>query len=446
MANVRDMNYSIIVVSSDPKEMRSYFELYEALEREGLEDRVIFVRREHEISEKLTQRVYSVVEKHKYRRTSIFEKEAIFYGSLDFFKHVLRNFPALRFKRFIDSSKEREKVKQFLGVKNELVVTNVKLCTCQEYFSNEVIRCRVVHIRSKLSSLRSQERREEGCEREKWVADEEELVDLCSSGELLSVNFNYCNKRVSYIGKTLNDFFAKMKEKKTILYNKLNDAMFLFSTEYYTLDQICSFILRYFASKPLGNYEHDCLFPQLKTQLYSELEFLSRSRRIEQAVLDRLEGDCSADIYELSHAVMGLVIEHGQLLEEVNSIWALFLYQDRKEHQTNCQVLLFLLLLAFSKTSFIKYSNETLQGLTLLLRRNSTAYDPDNLNTFRNKNRNNFVYNVEFLTCELYQEGAECEPSDILIRVEGNELTSFHMYMPLWRRGSRVIIAPFTKF
>lgn len=172
MANVRDMNYSIIVVSSDPKEMRSYFELYEALEREGLEDRVIFVRREHEISEKLTQRVYSVVEKHKYRRTSIFEKEVIFYGSLDFFKHVLRNFPALRFKRFIDSSKEREKVKQFLGVQTELIVTNAKLCSCQEYFSNEVIRCRVIHIRSKSSSLRSQERREEGCERERWVADE----------------------------------------------------------------------------------------------------------------------------------------------------------------------------------------------------------------------------------------------------------------------------------
>lgn len=81
----------------------------------------------------------------------------------------------------------------------------------------------------------------------------------------------------------------------------------------------------------------------------------------------------------------------------------MFLYQDRKEHQTNCQVLLFLLFLAFSKTSFIKYSNETLQTLTLLLRKNSTAYDPDNLNTFRNKNRNNFVYNVEFLACEIYQ-------------------------------------------
>lgn len=61
MASVREMNYSIIVVSNDPKEMKNYFDLYEGLEKEGLEDRVIFIRREHEISEKLTQRVYSVV-------------------------------------------------------------------------------------------------------------------------------------------------------------------------------------------------------------------------------------------------------------------------------------------------------------------------------------------------------------------------------------------------
>ena len=109
-------------------------------------------------------------------------------------------------------------------------------------------------------------------------------------------------------------------------------------------------------------------------------------------------------------------------------------------------MLLFLLVLAFSKSSFLKYGNETLQGLTLLVRKSSTAYDLDNLTTFRNKNRNNFVYNVDFLCCEVYEEGGECEPSDILIKVEGNELTSFHMYMPLWRSGSRVIIAPFTKF
>lgn len=445
VASVAAMNYSIVVVSSDPKEMRSCFDLFEALEKEGLEDRAIFVRREHEISEKLTQRVYSVVEKHKYRRTSIFDKEAIFYGSLDSFKHVLRSFPSLRFKRFIDAGKEREKVKAFLGVPTELVVSSVRLCGCQEYFGQEAIRCRVVHIRSRPSPLRGQERREEGCEKERWVASEEELLDACGKEELLSVNFQYGSKKASYIARTLSDFFAKMKEKKTVLYNRRNEAMFLFSAEYYTLDQICSFVLRLFASKALGNYEHECLFARLRAQLYCELEFLSRNRRIEQAVLERLEGDCSADVFELSYALMGLVAEHGQLLEEVNSIWALLLCQDRKEHPTNCQALLFLLLLAFSKTSFLKYANETLQSLTLRLRKDSTAYDPDNLASFRSKNRNNFVYNLEFLSCELLPEDAACDPSDILIRVEGNELTSFHLSLPLWRCGTRVLVAPFTK-
>ena len=194
-----------------------------------------------------------MVEKHKYRRTSIFEKEAIFYGSLDFFKHVLRSFPSLRFKLFIDASKEREKVRPFLAVPTELVISSVRLCGCQEYFGQEAIRCRVVHIRGK-SSLRSQERREEACEKECWVAEEEELLAACADGELLSVNFHYSNKKASYVGKTLSDFFAKMKEKKTVLYNKLNDAMFLFSAEYYTLDQICGFVLRLFSSKALGNY------------------------------------------------------------------------------------------------------------------------------------------------------------------------------------------------
>jgi hypothetical protein len=59
---------------------------------------------------------------------------------------------------------------------------------------------------------------------------------------------------MSYIGKTLSEAFAKMKEKKTILYNKLNDSMFLFSSEYYTLDQLSTYILKYFTVKMLGNY------------------------------------------------------------------------------------------------------------------------------------------------------------------------------------------------
>jgi len=64
-------NYSIILMSSDAKEMRASFELCEELERAGLEDRVIFIRRDNEINEKLTQRIYSVIEKPKYRKTNI---------------------------------------------------------------------------------------------------------------------------------------------------------------------------------------------------------------------------------------------------------------------------------------------------------------------------------------------------------------------------------------
>lgn len=43
-------NYSIILMSNDAKEMRASFELCEELERAGLEDRVIFIRRDNEIN------------------------------------------------------------------------------------------------------------------------------------------------------------------------------------------------------------------------------------------------------------------------------------------------------------------------------------------------------------------------------------------------------------
>jgi hypothetical protein len=47
VGKVERMNYAIAMVSSDSKEMRSSFELYEQLEREGLEDRIIFLRRDN---------------------------------------------------------------------------------------------------------------------------------------------------------------------------------------------------------------------------------------------------------------------------------------------------------------------------------------------------------------------------------------------------------------
>lgn len=78
---------------------------------------------------------------------------------------MLRNFPVLRFKKFIDSSKEKDKIKEFLCIQAEVVVTNVKICTCQEYFSHEAIKCKVIRIRNKSSSLRGYEKREENCEK-----------------------------------------------------------------------------------------------------------------------------------------------------------------------------------------------------------------------------------------------------------------------------------------
>ena len=94
------------------------------------------------------------------------------------------------------------------------------------------------------------------------------------------VNFNYANKKMSYLSCILNDFFLKMKEKKTILYNKVNDSIFLFASEYYTLDQISTYVVKYFTSKTLGNYENECLFFQLKAMLYEEISFLCHSSRI----------------------------------------------------------------------------------------------------------------------------------------------------------------------
>jgi hypothetical protein len=116
-------------------------------------------------------------------------------------------------------------------------------------------------------------------------------------------------------------------------------------------------MLKHFNRRLLGNYEQECLFERVRGRLYEEMAFLAGSRRIEPAVLDLIEQDDSADVFELSHKVMAMVIEYAELREEVNSIWALLLHQDRKEHHTNCQTLLFLLLLAFSKTNFLKYSN-----------------------------------------------------------------------------------------
>jgi hypothetical protein len=128
---------------------------------------VIFLRRDNEINDKLTQRVYSVVEKPKYRKVPILSKELVFFGPAEVFKAVLRSFPALRFKRFIDSSREREKLLPFLEIQTEVVVSSVRICPCQEQYIHQTIRCKVVHIVSKANTVKTFERREShpSCER-----------------------------------------------------------------------------------------------------------------------------------------------------------------------------------------------------------------------------------------------------------------------------------------
>lgn len=48
-----------------------------------------------------------------------------------------------------------------------------------------------------------------------------------------------------------------------------------------------------------------------------------------------------------------LMMTYPLFLEEVNNMWSLFLQQDRAEYLNHCQVLLFLLFLAFSKSNFV---------------------------------------------------------------------------------------------
>lgn len=113
---------------------------------------------------------------------------------------------------------------------------------------------------------------------------------------------------MSYLSRGLHDPFARMKEKKTILYNRLNDSMFLFSTEYYTLDQLATCVLRFVSGRTLGNYEQSCMFSRVRDGLYGELAFLVRSRRVEVGVLEGLEREGCKDVFLLAECVMGLMV------------------------------------------------------------------------------------------------------------------------------------------
>ena len=107
---------------------------------------------------------------------------------------------------------------------------------------------------------------------------------------------------------------------------------------------------------------------------------------------------------------------------------------------------MFLLLLSFNKTSFTKYHNETLQQLTLKVKAGQVAFEPEPLQAFAVKTRNSFVYNISFLVCEELKEGTKPESGEVIIRLEGNELNNFCISLPVWRKGSDIMIAPLTKF
>ncbi len=55
---------------------------------------------------KILQKIESTIYRPKFMKQSIIDKPLIFYGTLDTFKYVLKYYPKLSFKKFIDSSKE----------------------------------------------------------------------------------------------------------------------------------------------------------------------------------------------------------------------------------------------------------------------------------------------------------------------------------------------------
>jgi hypothetical protein len=58
------------------------------------------------------------------------DKSIVFYGTLDIFKYVLKHFPKLTFKKFIDSGKERAALNVFLASRGEVVMSHLRVCEC----------------------------------------------------------------------------------------------------------------------------------------------------------------------------------------------------------------------------------------------------------------------------------------------------------------------------
>lgn len=96
---------------------------------------------------------------------------------------------------------------------------------------------------------------------------------------------------MTYISTVITEIFSKFKEKKNILLNDLYNTIFLFSCEYYFFEQISNFVIKYFGSKELGNFDKACQLQHLKFKLYKELLQLRKSVGIEEEVLNFLEKD-----------------------------------------------------------------------------------------------------------------------------------------------------------
>ena len=58
---ITKMSYSIIVIGSEGKELEGLIDLCERIEAHGLEDRVIFIKRESEISERTIEHIEKIV-------------------------------------------------------------------------------------------------------------------------------------------------------------------------------------------------------------------------------------------------------------------------------------------------------------------------------------------------------------------------------------------------
>ena len=96
----------------------------------------------------------------------------------------------------------------------------------------------------------------------------------------MTLNGNYGHKKMFSIGHIINETFSKLREKKTFLYNEAMGSVFLFSCEYFFIDQMSSFIIKYFSSKELGNFEKDVLLGHFKFRLYRELLHLYKAAKI----------------------------------------------------------------------------------------------------------------------------------------------------------------------